>query len=92
MNAAITSMLNKCTDPATVSPDLEKCQENLQTMGEATVSLAASYCDSTEADQDVCGQINGAKEAAGDDTSKVGQALLCYLKDLHYNSTTGQCY
>lgn len=91
MNTAITNMLNKCTDPTTVSPDLEKCEANLATMGEATVALASSYCDSTEADQDVCAQINGATEAAGNDTSKVGQALLCYLKDLHYDAVSGNC-
>lgn len=89
--AAINGMLATCTDPLATPPDKEKCEAALPTMGATAANLAGTYCDSSSADQDVCASFNGAVEAAGGDTTKVGQALFCYLKDLHYNASTGEC-
>ncbi|MBX3021724.1 MAG: hypothetical protein KF799_08625 [Bdellovibrionales bacterium] len=91
MNNMIESMLTTCTDPAATPTDKAKCAENLETMGSAALALSTTYCDSTEADKDVCGQINGAVQSAGVDPANIGQALICYLKDLKFDANTGTC-
>lgn len=86
-SAAVQNLLNECTG---LTPPAS-CTNSLNTLGGATVALANQYCSNANADQNVCASINGAVDAAGGDPNQVGQSLFCYLKNLHYNSTTGQC-
>lgn len=93
VNNAVNNMLNTnggCADPdaADVPPE---CAQNLADLGNAVANLSVSYCSNEKADASVCDKINAAKEAAGNNATNVGQALICYLKNKTFNEATGLC-
>jgi hypothetical protein len=83
---AIDTLISQCV----TTPD-PSCTDNLPALGATVISLAGSYCDGSNADQNVCGQVNSAVTAAGGNTTAVGQALLCYLNNKTYNPATQLC-
>lgn len=90
---AINSLLDDtggCTDPD-VADVPAQCADNLVALGTAVASLSTSYCANEEADAEVCEEINEAVAAAGNNATDIGQALLCYLDNKTFNSTTGLC-
>ncbi len=88
INTAVNTMLAACT----ASPPTDAaCTSDLATVGTVISSLASSYCASNSADKDVCSDINSAVDAAGGSSTNVGQALLCYMNNKTFNSSTGYC-
>lgn len=61
------------------------------TIGTVANTIATSYCSASNADEGVCADVNGAIAAAGGDTAKMGNALLCLLKNGTYNAGTDTC-
>lgn len=91
MQTAATSLLNSCTS----NPPDANCTTNLSVLGEAVANLGQNYCATSSASTDVCNNVNQAITAAGGDTSKVGQAVYCYMNhqtfDPSLNSGAGGC-
>jgi outer membrane murein-binding lipoprotein Lpp len=87
MQTALTTMLNDCGGATPSST----CDDNLITLGTAAASLSASYCANSNADSDVCKDINDAVAAAGNNATNIGQAVLCYMKNKTYNAGIGLC-
>lgn len=88
ISAAVQTMLADCTG---ATPNTTNCNENLQVIGTAVATLSASYCASDSADDEVCDQIKQATDAAGNNATNVGQALLCYMNNKTFNPSTGLC-
>lgn len=82
---AVTDLLTQCN---VVTPPAG-CTNNFTVIGGAVTSLGQSYCNSQEADSEVCAQITSAIDASNGDPANVGQALLCYLNGKTFNGT--QC-
>lgn len=82
---AISSAINDLLDPATgcnspAPPAPCDTAEEMSQLGLAVANLSVSYCANEEADASVCEEINQAKEAAGNNSTDIGQAMLCFLK------------
>jgi hypothetical protein len=84
---AVTNLINQC-----VTAPTSTCTDNLPALGGAVTNLAGSYCVGSNADQNVCGQINSAVNAAGSDPTNVGKALLCYMNNKTFNPADGLCH
>ena len=87
VNTAVNTLLGDC---AGTTPSAT-CQQNLAGLGSAASSLAGAYCNTSGADQSVCGQVNSAVSSAGSSSTAVGQALLCYMNKKTYDPTTNAC-
>lgn len=91
MQTAATNLLSSCTS----NPPDSNCTTNLATLGEAAANLAKGYCSTSKASTDVCSNVDKAMAAAGGDSSKVGQAVYCFMNhqtfDPSLNSGAGGC-
>jgi hypothetical protein len=88
VKSAVTTFLNDCTQPGGPTGS---CATDLTTLGQATTTLATSYCNSADPTDEVCANISTALTSAGGDPAKVGLALTCYLNNKTYNPSTGEC-
>jgi len=85
---AVSDLVAKCnTDPRTA----ECSGADLAGIGASAATLSEGYCASDNADSEVCENINAAVTAAGGDSSIVGDALMCYLGNKTFNTTTKKC-
>jgi len=91
INNAINTLLDSNPGGCTSATPDASCDENLAALGTAVANLSVSYCANEKADADVCDEINEAVAAAGNNATNIGQALLCYLDNKTFNSTTGLC-
>lgn len=92
VNTAITDLLTQCNVASPTTPPAACTDpENAQALGETAMTLASGYCNSQEADSEVCHNFTEAVDAAGSDPDAVGVAVLCYLNRKTYNVSTGQC-
>lgn len=91
MQTAATQLLSACTS----NPPDASCTANISVLGEAAAKLAEGYCSTSKASTDVCSNVDKAMAAAGGDSSKVGQAVYCFMNhqtfDLSLNSGAGGC-
>jgi len=90
INNAVNTMINDCTG---ATPTAANCPSDaeLANMGTAVATLATGYCANEDADEDVCEDVNEALAAAGSNSTYIGQALLCYMNNKTFNSSTGDC-
>lgn len=90
INSAVQTLINDC---ATTTTPPQSCIDQLQTIGTTVANVGTEYCSTKGADQTVCGQVNQALAAAGNNETNLGQALLCYMKNppVAYDTTTGNC-
>ncbi|HMN68764.1 MAG TPA: hypothetical protein PKC28_09535 [Bdellovibrionales bacterium] len=87
--AAATALLAQCG----VDPIPPNCQQNVASLGPAIVDIAQNYCDQEDADDKMCIQMTSVVAATQGDTTKVGNALLCYMQKppKAYNAATDGC-
>lgn len=87
--AGINSLMSTCG----VNPVPAQCADNVDVIGASVVEIADVYCGTESADNEVCTQLHSAVSAAGGDTSKVGNALFCYMQTpvKSYNPATDGC-
>ncbi len=90
VNAGVDHLLNSAGGCLDASPP-PTCDQDLEVLGTAVASLSNNYCNKKGADAKVCDEINDATEAAGNNATAIGQALLCYLKKRTYNPDTQTC-
>lgn len=91
--AAVTTAVNTLlADCSNTSGATGTCASmDMTTLGTVTTTLANGYCASADSKDEVCANVSTAMTTAGGDPAKVGQALLCYLNNKTYNTTTGAC-
>lgn len=80
ISSAVNDLLSTTTGCNAAVPD-PACNQGLAELGTAVANLSVSYCSNEKADAAVCEEINKAKDAAGNNATDIGQALLCFLKD-----------
>jgi hypothetical protein len=87
VKTAVNDLVTKCnTDPRPAD-----CSTDLAAIGSSVTVLADGYCGSDNADSEVCENISAAVDSSGGNASEVGDALMCYLGNKTYNSTTKKC-
>jgi len=84
---AINTLIADCVTTPTAT-----CTDNIGALGGAAENLANSYCNQSNADPNVCNQVNGAITSSGGSQEAAGQALLCYLNNKTYSASDGQCH
>lgn len=89
VTTAVNTLLADCSNPSGATGTCASM--DMTTLGTVTTTLANGYCASADSKDEVCANVSTALTSSGGDPAKVGQALLCYLNNKTYNTTTGAC-
>lgn len=83
-------------DQTTINNAIDQCNNSgnescVETIANSATTVADAYCSNASADDEVCTEINNAIAGAGGDTSKIGDAMLCYLEGKKVVNNTQCC-
>ncbi|MGE0762737.1 MAG: hypothetical protein AB7N80_05615 [Bdellovibrionales bacterium] len=88
----IDDMINNCQPGSTPTPGGTACGNTEYTaIGNAAVTLGASYCAGSNATSEVCTKMNTAITNGGSDAALIAKELMCLLDNKTYDSIGDAC-
>ena len=97
-NVGVTFPADPTTiDQTTINNAITNCQlpanqtSCANVIADSATTVADAYCDNASADDEVCTEINSAIAGAGGDTTKVADAMLCYMQGKKVIDNTHCC-